>query len=117
MKTYLSGPITGHPDGNQAAFQDAAAFVLARLEIPVNPHDVCYLMPRNSTWVAYMRKCISAMMECDRIVMLKGWRRSRGARIERQIAIWLKMEVEYETGASYGTFSKTVPAHLEEVDK
>lgn len=95
-KIYLSGPISKKPDGNQAAFMDAAIHVLERGDYPVNPHDVGYFLPKGSSWVAYMKVDIPALCESDSIYMLRGWWRSRGARLEWFIAKCLGYEVEYQ---------------------
>ena len=38
------------------------------------------------TWEDYMRKDIAELMRCKAIYLLKGWKKSRGARIEYTIA-------------------------------
>ena len=40
-----------------------------------------------------MRRDIKVMVDCDVIVLLPGWGRSRGALLERQIAIALGLRV------------------------
>lgn len=95
-KVYISGPISGRPDGNQPAFYAAASRIIEEGSIPVNPHDVCYLLPPGSTWTAYMKKNIPALCTCDSIFMLRGWWRSRGARLEWVIAWGLGMKRRYE---------------------
>ena len=95
-RVYISGPITGRPDGNQYAFYTAAVRLLKDGNIPVNPHDVCYLLPPGSTWAEYMRKNIPALCTCDSVFMLRGWWRSRGARVEWALAKVLGMRVKYE---------------------
>ena len=96
MKVYISGPISSHPDGNQSAFYAAATRIVEEGNIPVNPHDVCYLMPPGSTWLYYMRVDIKALVNCDEIYMLRGWWRSRGARLEWLIARGLGYRIRYE---------------------
>lgn len=96
MRIYISGPISKKPNGNQDAFYAAAEEIIYRLDFPVNPHDVCMLIPPGSPWVDYMRKCISALSECDSIMMLPGWLWSQGARVEWLIARILKLKVEYK---------------------
>ena len=95
-RVYISGPISSRPDGNQAAFYAAADKIIQAGNIPVNPHDVCYLLPPGSTWVEYMKKNIPALCACDSIYMLRGWWRSRGARLEWVLAWGLGMKVRYE---------------------
>ena len=40
-----------------------------------------------------MRRDIAALMDCDGIMMLPGWEKSRGALIEHWVALELKMPV------------------------
>lgn len=96
IKIYISGPISGRPDGNQAAFYAAAKRIIEEGAYPVNPHDVGYLLPDGSSWLDYMRVDIKALVDCDEIYMLHGWWRSRGARLELAIAWGLGMKVRYE---------------------
>lgn len=96
IRVYISGPITGRPDGNQAAFYAAATRIIEEGAIPVNPHDVCYLLPPGSTWTEYMKKNIPALCASDEIYMLRGWWRSRGARLEWLIAWGLGYRIRYE---------------------
>jgi hypothetical protein len=68
---------------NRKAFADAAGNLRAMGYEPINPHD----LPHTSTeWHDCMRLDIKALCDCDGIVMLPGWIRSRGARIERALA-------------------------------
>lgn len=92
---YLSGPITD-PDAaqmarNKQAFVDAATALRARGLTVVSPVELC---PEDGKpWEWYMRRCIRAMMDCDRLVMLPGWRESLGARLEHDLACRLSMPV------------------------
>jgi len=95
-KVYISGPISGKKDGNQAAFYAAATRLIDAGFFPVNPHNVTYLLPPGSSWVAYMKADIPALVDCDEIYMLRGWWRSRGARLEWVIAKLLGYKVRYE---------------------
>jgi hypothetical protein len=96
IKVYISGPISGRPDGNKLAFYSAACGILYYGNTPVNPHDVGAHLPEGSSWLDYMRVDIPALLECDSIFMLRGWWRSRGARLEWVIARGLGMKVRYE---------------------
>ena len=95
-RTYISGPISGRPNGNQEAFSRAAEHLIISKRIPVNPHDVCAHLPASSPWRDYMRECIIALCRCQEIYMLRGWLRSRGARVEWLLAKVLGMKVFYE---------------------
>lgn len=96
IKTYISGPISGRPNGNQEAFYSAAEDLIKKGITPVNPHDVCFLLPTGSTWSEYMRENIPALCRCQEIYMLRGWWRSRGARVEWFLARVLGLRVNYE---------------------
>ena len=99
-KVYISGPISGKKDGNQAAFCAAAIKIIEEGSFPINPHDVCYLLPPGSTWTEYMKADIPALCEADEIYMLRGWWRSRGALLEWVIARGLGYKVRYEKNHS-----------------
>jgi hypothetical protein len=91
LKVYISGPISGYPDGNRPAFLSASQELIHSGAIPINPHVIGAHLPAGSSWVAYMRVCIAALTEADEIVMLHGWWRSRGARVEWLLARVLKI--------------------------
>ena len=95
-KTYISGAISKRPNGNKEAFSIAQARIEEMGFIVHNPHEIGAPLPPWSSWVDYMRVCIAALCTADSIFMLRGWRRSRGARVELYIAKKLKLEVVYE---------------------
>lgn len=88
MKTYISGPITGLPDNNSAAFETAEAYIIHRGDEPVNPLRIT---SNGTQWADYMRSDIRELVTCDGIVVLKGWQGSRGSCLEVQIARELGM--------------------------
>lgn len=99
MKIYISGRITGNAHYMQD-FERAESY-LNFSNINGQKFDVvnpCKVSPfdENKTWRDYMREDIKALVDCDAIYMLRGWRRSKGARLERRIAIKLGLEVIYE---------------------
>ena len=80
---YLAGPMTGHPDFNYPAFNAEAARLRAigyRVENPAEN-------PVQTTWQTYMRQALAQLVKCDAVALLPGWKASRGARIENQLAI------------------------------
>ncbi len=97
MKIYISGPMTGLPDLNFPAFYAAAAELRAVGLDVVNPAEIC---PDHAmAWADCMRADIVALMDCDAIVLLDGWVDSKGARLERHIAVQLGMAVHYDLQA------------------
>jgi Domain of unknown function (DUF4406) len=87
---YISGPITGKRNLNRAAFESAASTVSGFGLTPVNPHDLC---KPEWGWQQCMRKDVEELTKCDAILMLKGWRHSKGARLEMYIASELGLRV------------------------
>ena len=49
-------------------------------------------------WSDYMREDIKALCECDGIYMLNNWSSSKGARIERNVAIGIGMRLIHQEG-------------------
>lgn len=88
---YIAGPMSGLPESNYPAFHAKAAELRAagcHVENPAeNPAPHC------GSWLGYMRMAIAQMAHCDAVVMLPGWKKSRGARIEHQLASSLGLEV------------------------
>lgn len=94
-KIYLSGPITG------LSFDDVLRnFSNAESELKEQGYEV--VNPINNglneshTWEDHMKADIKLLLDCDEIYMLKGWKDSRGARLECAIALELDLEITYE---------------------
>ena len=85
--------MTGMPEFNYPAFNQEAARLRGMGYIVENPAE----NPAQDSWQAYMRVAIAQLVRCDEIAMLRGWSKSEGARIERDIAQKLGMVV---TGAA-----------------
>ena len=91
MKTYISGAITGLSEWQyKAKFALAAEIIRERGLTPVNPVEICAHID-NGTWEQYMAVCMAELLTCDAIMMLPCWKNSKGARIERAIAMELKL--------------------------
>jgi hypothetical protein len=105
LRVYISGPMTGLPDLNRAAFAAAATWCREQGFEPVNPHEVDPSHPWscpagqealpaqvNTTgththpYACWLRADITAQLTCDMILMLPGWPWSKGSRIEHQLA-------------------------------
>jgi hypothetical protein len=83
MRWYLSGPMTGLPDFNRPAFHAVARQVRAAGQGELNPAELC---PPGLRWAAAMAIDLRALDTADGVILLPGWERSRGARIEVQRA-------------------------------
>ena len=105
MKIYLSGGITKVPDYKKV-FQEAGdklkttGLDTKNLYVPkgsieiINPVELPH--NHNHTYWSYMRECIENLTRCRVIYMLKGWWKSKGARIELLIAWLLNIPAEFE---------------------
>ena len=111
MRVYISGPMSGIPNENRAAFDDAEQKMLKRFAWVdsfsiINPVQIgnalkdrfMYMYSSSGKtekpgWCDYMREDIPALCSCHAVLMLPGWQESDGAQIERYIATKLKMPV------------------------
>ena len=91
MKIYIAGPMTGLPEYNFLAFHAAAAHLRGKGHEVVNPAELP--APDDPTWPNYLRGALRAMLTCEAVVLLPGWVRSNGARLERMVADRLRMHV------------------------
>jgi hypothetical protein len=108
-RMYLSGPITGLEESiYKKNFTDAAELVREAGYEPVNPLEIspCEDESCGSTrlfqdgsyqhaWRCYMKYDIIALLDCDAIYMMHYWYASRGAELERKVAIELGLSVYY----------------------
>lgn len=97
---YISGPMTGMPALNFPAFHAAAAEVRARGHMAINPAELDEADAPGVTkeWHEYMRRDLKALADCTHILLLPGWEKSKGARLEHHIARELGMKVVFADG-------------------
>lgn len=90
-RIYIAGPMSGLPALNYPAFHAMAVDLRAQgyhVENPAeNPEPPC------GSWQAYMRMAIQQLSTCDAVYLLPDWEQSKGARIERQLAADLGLEI------------------------
>ena len=92
MKVYISGMITSlKEDEYRKAFKEAATYLKEQGHEPVDPSLLG--KPEHHSWHYYMKKAIALLVECDGIYMLRGFYKSKGALLEKQIAEALDMPV------------------------
>ena len=102
---YLAGPMTGIPSFNFPAFKEAARVLRDRgLEV-ISPaeiddpetHDAAMASPdgamrsaspHGQTWGDFLSRDIKLVADvCTAVVLLPGWEKSRGARLEAYVAL------------------------------
>ncbi len=91
MKIYLAGPMTGLPELNFPEFHACAEKLRAAGHVVINPAEIN--TDPEARWADCMRADIRELVLCEAIALLPGWMESRGARLERHIAVQLGMDV------------------------
>lgn len=90
IKLYLSGPISGIPN-----YEDA--FKRARKKLLVSGYEVedptTYGFDHNTPWHLAMKYDVARMLKCDGVATLYGWDKSTGARLEVKLAKDLQIRV------------------------
>ena len=108
-RLYLAGPMSGVAKFNFPVFNQAAESLRARGHNVFNPaenYDGGVRRPRSY----YMRLDIPALLAAEGVVLLPGWRESRGANLEVWIAADTGMPLyEYTTVDGEATLER-VPA-------
>jgi len=90
-KLYVSGPMTGIPEHNHPAFNEAAKKLRGAGYEIVNPAELDG--ETQMEWVDCLRRDIHEVVECEGIATLPGWQDSKGASLEVHIAKELGLEV------------------------
>ena len=86
---YLSGPMTGYPD-YQDAFNAAEERLLTAGYDVLSPIGVAAL---GTTWSDYLRADLALLLRAEAVAVLPGWEASRGACLEVHVAHALGMTV------------------------
>ena len=95
---YLSGPMSGYPEYNYAAFTDAATVLRATGVTLQSPHEnpwPDHHMGEKDLWDYMMHLAIDQMDKCQSIILLKGWPQSSGSRAELEVAMQRNWPVWY----------------------
>lgn len=88
MKVYISGQITGLPfDEAERNFNEAQQRLEEEGFTVVNPLNNGLTVDHK--WIDHMKADIKLLLECDTIYLLKNWKQSAGATIERNLAVSL----------------------------
>lgn len=110
---YIAGPMRGIKHFNFPAFDQARDELLCSGWKVISPADLdraagfdSWKLPEGYDWLNLEKidfvlrdaivRDVGAILECDAIFMLRGWRKSRGATAEKAIAEWLGISVLYQ---------------------
>lgn len=101
---YIAGPMSNLPEFNRPAFHAAAAELRAQGHIVFSPAEL--RGEDSDPWELWMKKALALLVQADNIFLLDGWSKSRGARIEYNLAKKLNMGClyarNYDKGGEYG---------------
>ena len=106
-KIYISGPITIDPEHWREHFADAEEFLRNKypeaeivnplvLENDPNYEEAQQYLEGEELYNWVMKRDIRLVTECTHIYALKGWERSRGARLEIFVGTSLGLDVLFE---------------------
>jgi hypothetical protein len=93
MRIYVSGRIKDYP-AYLEHFKQGCDHVRKLGHEPVNP---CELTKEELSYEEYMKLDLKHLIECEGILMLDGWEKSAGARVEHLVAVFCGLEVYYQT--------------------
>jgi len=81
-RIYVSGPMTGYPKLNRPAFNKTAAQLESYGYRVVNPASF-----GDGLWKhCLIRDLIMMLLFCNKIALLPGWKKSKGAQLEVSVA-------------------------------
>ncbi|HOG36782.1 MAG TPA: DUF4406 domain-containing protein [Paludibacteraceae bacterium] len=84
LKIYISGPMSGMPKLNIAAFETIKKALETIGADVYTPHQNG--LPKDATYNEHLVRDIELLLSCDAIYQLQGWQESTGAQIEMFIA-------------------------------
>lgn len=94
---YVAGPMTGIDEFNYPAFNRAATALGALGFKVLNPVTAEAENPtpgEPQTWGWYMRRSLRMLTHADGVALLPGWKHSRGANLEVDVANALRLDVK-----------------------
>ena len=89
MRWYLSGKITGDENYRQK-FNSAEKLLKSKGYKVLNPVKG---EKDGKTWTYYMKRDIKKLLKCDGIMLLEDYKTSKGAKLEKIIAVNLGYKV------------------------
>ena len=97
MKIYISGPITGVV-GYMKVFNEAEEILTEKGHTVVNPARVNADLPEGTTHEEYMKMSFVMSDMCEMMMVLPGWRESKGCNMEIQYALEHGIAISFAGG-------------------
>lgn len=91
---YIAGPMTGLPNFNYPSFHEAENSIMFSQGARVKVYNPAKLFEGETHhhWSEYMRGGLRMLLRCDSVVLLDGWKTSRGAVVEFIVAMAIGCE-------------------------
>lgn len=107
LTIYIAGPMRGYPEHNFPAFFAAEekwqgrGAVIKKIYNPAKMdldegYDPNTVTDTREHLKGCMRRDLNAILNCDAVVMLPGWEKSEGAKVEHALAVYLGLLIFYE---------------------
>ena len=93
-KIFISQPMNGKSERIIRDERNRVVFAFALEKEYEIIDSIINLGPANP--VQYLAKSIELMNDADCVLMMKGWERARGCRIEHEVAVAYGKEIIYE---------------------
>ena len=119
LKVYISGPMSGIKDNNYQRFYLTEFLIEHTLPdlIVINPASItikALMDGEPADYKSIMKRDLDALMECDLIYLMDGYKDSEGAMQELALAKKLKLEIVTETDFHLGRAFQVVTKFLKE---
>lgn len=93
---YLAGPMSGIKDSNYPAFAEACVKLRGMGYTIKSPHET-YPNPQaaGDDYLRCLQHDVGTLSTCSGIILLPGWSKSNGAKLELKIALALQWPIRY----------------------
>ena len=93
VKVFISGKITGEPIEECCfKFREACEYLYGERVNPLRLKGIYFGISHEEA----MEICLKELKTCSHIYMLKDWKESKGAKIERQFALGNGIKIIYQ---------------------
>lgn len=93
---YLSGPMSGFKDYNKPAFHLMEHVLAQKTKQVISPARSWQIDDNRFTYAQFMRRDICLLVGCNKVVMLRGYDKSKGAQLELKVAESIGCVIYYE---------------------